>query len=45
MKCPANVEHWHSASENSYFVQIVVTDNKNGSVEWLQPVTEEEYHK
>jgi quercetin dioxygenase-like cupin family protein len=45
IKCPANVEHWHGASENSYFVQIAVTDNKKGSVEWLQPVTEGEYHK
>jgi quercetin dioxygenase-like cupin family protein len=45
IKCPANVEHWHGASENSYFVQIAVTDNKKGSVVWLQPVTEEEYSK
>lgn len=45
IKCPANVEHWHGASENSYFVQIAVTDNKKGSVVWLQPVTEEEYYK
>jgi quercetin dioxygenase-like cupin family protein len=45
IKCPANVEHWHGASKDSYFVQVAVTDNKNGSVVWLQPVTEEEYHK
>ncbi|HCM32553.1 MAG TPA: cupin domain-containing protein [Chryseobacterium sp.] len=45
IKCPANVEHWHGASKDSYFVQIAVTDNKNGSVVWLHPVTEEEYHK
>lgn len=45
IKCPANVEHWHGASKDSYFVQVAVTDNKNGSVEWLQTVTEEEYHK
>lgn len=45
MKCPANVEHWHGATKDSYFVQVAVTDNKNGSVVWLQPVTEEEYHK
>ncbi|MDR4951296.1 cupin domain-containing protein [Chryseobacterium sp. ES2] len=45
IKCPANVEHWHGASKDSYFVQVAVTDNKNGSVVWLQPVTDEEYHK
>lgn len=45
IKCPANVEHWHGASKDSYFVQIAVTDNKNGSVIWLQPVIEEEYYK
>ncbi|MGG7437995.1 cupin domain-containing protein [Chryseobacterium arthrosphaerae] len=45
IKCPPNVEHWHGASKDSYFVQVAVTDNKNGSVIWLQPVTEEEYYK
>jgi quercetin dioxygenase-like cupin family protein len=45
IKCPPNVEHWHGASEDSYFVQVAVTDNDKGSVVWLQPVTEEEYHK
>lgn len=45
IKCPPNVEHWHGASEDSYFVQVAITDNKKGSVIWLQPVTEEEYHK
>lgn len=45
IKCPANVEHWHGASKDSYFVQVAITDNKNGSVVWLQSVTEEEYHK
>jgi len=44
-KCSPNVEHWHGASKDSYFVQIAVTDNKNGSVVLLHPVTEEEYHK
>lgn len=45
IKCPANVEHWHGASKDSYFVQVAVTDNDNGSVVWLQPVAEEEYDK
>lgn len=45
IKCPANVEHWHGASKDSYFIQVAVTDNKNGSVVWLQSVTEKEYHK
>lgn len=45
IKCPANVEHWHGASKDSFFVQVAVTDNKNGSAIWLQSVTQEEYHK
>jgi quercetin dioxygenase-like cupin family protein len=45
IKCQANVDHWHVSSEDSYFVQIAVTDNKNGPVVLLHPVTEEEYHK
>lgn len=44
IKCLPNVEHWHGASANSYFVQLAITNNEKGSVIWLAPVTEEEYN-
>jgi 4-carboxymuconolactone decarboxylase len=43
---PSHVEHWHGAAHNSSFTHIVVTNNtKQGAVEWLSPVTDEEYQK
>lgn len=45
IKCPPNIEHWHGASEDSYFVQIAVGSNDKGAVVWLSPVSDEEYHK
>jgi len=45
IKCPPNTAHWHGASENNYFVQIAVTSNENGTTVWLNPVTDQEYHK
>jgi 4-carboxymuconolactone decarboxylase len=41
---PSTVEHWHGATDNSSFTHIVVTNNtKQGAVEWLAPVSDEEY--
>jgi 4-carboxymuconolactone decarboxylase len=41
---PSHIEHWHGASKDSSFTHIVVTNNtKQGAVEWLAPVTDEEY--
>ncbi|TKJ18535.1 MAG: 4-carboxymuconolactone decarboxylase [Promethearchaeota archaeon Loki_b32] len=41
---PSHVEHWHGAAHDSSFTHIVVTNNtKQGAVEWLAPVTDEEY--
>ena len=41
---PSHVEHWHGAAHDSSFTHIVVTNNtKKGAVEWLAPVTDEEY--
>jgi 4-carboxymuconolactone decarboxylase len=41
---PSHVEHWHGASNDSSFTHIVITNNaKQGAVEWLAPVTDEEY--
>jgi quercetin dioxygenase-like cupin family protein len=38
------VEHWHGATPDSDFVQIVTNPNTtNGVVTWLKPVTEREY--
>jgi 4-carboxymuconolactone decarboxylase len=43
---PSKVEHWHGAAHDSSFTHIVVTNNsKDGAVEWLGPVTDEEYYK
>jgi len=41
---PSHIEHWHGAASDSSFTHIVVTNNtKEGAVEWLAPVTDEEY--
>lgn len=41
---PSHIEHWHGASKDSSFTHIVVTNStKLGSVEWLAPVSDEEY--
>jgi len=38
------VEHWHAATPQEGFVQIVMNPNtKNGAVTWLSNVTEQEY--
>ena len=42
---PSHVEHWHGASKDSSFTHIVVTNNtKQGAVEWLARVSDEEYY-
>jgi quercetin dioxygenase-like cupin family protein len=42
---PSNLEHWHGASKDSSLTHIVITNNsKQGPVEWLKPVTDEEYN-
>ena len=43
---PSQVEHWHGAANNSSLTHIVVTNNtKQGAVEWLAPVTDDEYKR
>lgn len=44
IKCPPNVEHWHGATEDTYFIQVAVTNNDKGSAVWLHPVSDEEYN-
>jgi quercetin dioxygenase-like cupin family protein len=42
---PSNTEHWHGASKDNSLTHIVITNNsKQGAVEWLKPVTDEEYN-
>ena len=44
VKCPPNVEHWHGASHNEWFVQLAITaEHSEGRVIWLNPVSDEEY--
>tara|TARA_B100000378_G_scaffold241486_1_gene210307 strand:+ start:51971 stop:52441 length:471 start_codon:yes stop_codon:yes gene_type:complete len=43
VKCPANIPHWHGASENSEFIQIAITSRVSGPTEWLDAVNEKEY--
>jgi quercetin dioxygenase-like cupin family protein len=39
------VEHWHGASHNTAFTHIAVNPNtENGTVVWLDAVTDEEYN-
>ena len=43
IKCPPNIKHWHGASDDTYFVQVAITNTKNGVPVWLEAVTDEEY--
>ena len=35
VKCPANIPHWHGASEDREFIQIAITSRVDGPTEWL----------
>lgn len=46
VRCPPNVEHWHGASNDSWFVQMAITpEHPKGRVIWLHEVSEEEYQQ
>ena len=46
VKCPANVEHWHGASQDTGLQQMyILPKTEKGIVQWLQPVTDEEYNR
>lgn len=46
VKCPPNVMHWHGASADTGLLQMyILPKTENGIVEWLEPVTDEEYKK
>ena len=43
---PVGVKHWHGAAPDSWFSHLAVeVPGENGSNEWLEPVTDEEYSK
>jgi alkylhydroperoxidase/carboxymuconolactone decarboxylase family protein YurZ/quercetin dioxygenase-like cupin family protein len=43
VKCQPNIIHWHGASADDAFIQVAITPMQNGSVVWLQKVTDKEY--
>ena len=46
VKCPPNVEHWHGASPDTGLHQMyILPKTEKGIVQWLQPVTDDEYNK
>ncbi|UII25733.1 cupin domain-containing protein [Fulvivirga maritima] len=44
IKCPPGVAYWHGADSNNVLSHIVVVPNtEKGMVNWLEPVTDDEY--
>jgi alkylhydroperoxidase/carboxymuconolactone decarboxylase family protein YurZ len=44
VQCPPNVEHWHGAANDAWFVQLAMTqEHPDGRVKWGVPVTDAEY--
>jgi quercetin dioxygenase-like cupin family protein len=44
VRCPPDVEHWHGASHDHWFVQLAITpEHPKGRVFWLHEVSGEEY--
>ena len=43
---PEGVKHWHGAAPDSWFSHLAVeVPGENGSTEWLDPVSDEDYDK
>ena len=43
---PAGVKHWHGAAKDSWFSHLAVeVPGVNGSSEWLEPVSDDDYAK
>ena len=43
---PAEVKHWHGAAPDEWFSHLAIeVPSENGSNEWLEPVSDEEYGK
>jgi len=46
VRIPPDTEHWHGATSDTGLTHIAISPNMDkGSVEWLQPVTDEQYNK
>lgn len=46
IKCPPGVKHWHGASPDVGLQQLYFVPNtEKGIVEWMEPVTDEQYSK
>lgn len=46
VKFPPNVRHWHGASPDTGVQQLYIIPNtEQGIVEWMEPVSDEEYNK
>jgi quercetin dioxygenase-like cupin family protein len=42
---PAGVKHWHGATRSTSMTHIAIQENLNGkAVEWMEKVTDEQYH-
>jgi quercetin dioxygenase-like cupin family protein len=43
---PAAVKHWHGATPTTAMRHIAIQEELNGkAVEWMEKVTDEQYHK
>ena len=43
---PAGVKHWHGAAADSWFSHLAIEiPGENGSAEWCEPVSDEDYGK
>lgn len=48
IEIPLDTKHWHGAQKDSWFSHLSIIAKeamKNGSNEWLEPVSDEEYEK
>lgn len=46
VQIPPDVKHWHGAAPDIWFSHIAISTNvQKGDVEWLEPVTDEEYSR
>ena len=44
VRIPPDTEHWHGAAPDSGLTHVAISPNlEKGSVNWMQPVTDEEY--
>lgn len=45
--CPPGVKHWHGAAPNTAMTHLAITgyDENNKNVDWLEAVSDEQYHQ